>query len=135
VVPANNVGRQLVYEGRMVTLFAYHQHWTCLFPQHGPGKKHERPVVLEPWQRQLVARAPFALLRGLIRSDGCVFINRTGRYEYESYDFANVSGDILALFAATCASVGVECRLYRKHARIYRRASVALMLEHVGRKE
>lgn len=22
-------------------------HWLCLFPQHGPGRKHERPVVLE----------------------------------------------------------------------------------------
>jgi hypothetical protein len=41
--------------------------------------KHERPIVLEPWQRELVAATPWALLRGLIRSDGCVFINRTGK--------------------------------------------------------
>ncbi len=75
------------------------------------------------------------MLRGLIRSDGCVFINRTGKYEYESYDFCNLSRDILELFVATCASVGVDCRVYRKRARIYRRASVALMLEHVGRKQ
>jgi hypothetical protein len=32
------------------------------------------------------------------------------------------------------ASVGVECCVYAKHVRIYRRASVSLMLEHVGRK-
>ena len=69
----------------------YHRHWTCLFPQHGPGKKHDRAIELEPWQRALVAEARSLLLRGLIRSDGCVFINRTGRYEYESYDFANLS--------------------------------------------
>ena len=82
----------------------------------------------------LVARAPFAFLRGFIRSDGCVFINRTGRYEYESYDFTNLSRDILDLFVETCAQVGVECRVHKKNARIYRRASVAIMLENVGRK-
>jgi hypothetical protein len=63
-----------------------------------------------------------------------VFVNRTGKYEYESYEFANRSRDILGLFAATCSSVGVEHRRYDRCVRIYRRASVALMLEHVGRK-
>jgi hypothetical protein len=57
-----------------------------------------------------------------------------GKYAYESYNFANLSHDILRLFASTCALVGVECRVYRKSVSIYRRASVALMLEHVGRK-
>ena len=60
VVPGNKVGRQYLHEGRMVTLHAYHGHWTCLFPQHGPGKKHDRAIELEPWQRALVAEAPFA---------------------------------------------------------------------------
>jgi hypothetical protein len=118
----------------MVTLHAYHGHWSCLFPQHGPGKKHDRAIVLESWQRELVAEAPWSFLRGCIRSDGCVFINRTGKYTYESYDFANLSHGIRDLFVATCALVGVECRAYSKNVRIYRRASVALMLEHVGRK-
>jgi hypothetical protein len=135
VVPRNRVGRQYLYDGRMVTLDAYHRHWSCLFPQHGPGKKHDRPIRLEPWQQALVSAAPWHFLRGCVRSDGCCFINRTGRYEYESYDFANVSQDILGLFASTCALVGVECRVYSKRVRIYRRASVRLMLEHIGRKE
>lgn len=134
IVPNNKVGRQFLHEGRMVTLHAYHRHWSCLFPQHGPGKKHDRPVVLERWQSAAVTAAPWSFLRGCIRSDGCVYINRTGPYEYESYDFANLSKGILALFASTCAGVGVECRVYEKSVRIYRRASVALMLEHVGRK-
>ena len=124
IVPWNKVGRQFPHEGRMVTLHAYHRHWTCLFPQHGPGKKHDRPIALEAWQETLVAHAPWAFLRGCIRSDGCIFLNRTGKYEYESYDFANVSAGILELFVSTCASVGVECCVYAKHVRIYRRASV-----------
>jgi hypothetical protein len=134
IVPGNRVGRQMLHEGHMVTLHAYHGHWTCLFPQHGPGKKHHRPIVLEPWQRSALSQAPWAFLRGCIRSDGCVYINRTGKYAYESYEFANYCPAILELFATTCARVGVECRSYRTSVRIYRRASVALMLDHVGRK-
>jgi Homeodomain-like domain len=134
IVPDNRVGSQLAHEGRMTTLRAHHGHWTCLLPQHGPGKKHERAIALEPWQQELVERAPWSFLRGCIRSDGCVFVNRTGKYAYESYDFANHSKDILGLFVSTCDLVGVECRVYEKHVRINRRPSVALMLEHVGRK-
>jgi hypothetical protein len=134
VMPFNKVGGQLRHDGRMAVLRAYHSHWTCLLPQHGPGKKHDRRIILEPWQESLVERAPWAFLRGCIRSDGCVFINRTGKYAYESYDFANLSSDIRLLFAATCERVGVECRVYPRRVRIYRRASVALMREHVGGK-
>jgi hypothetical protein len=133
-VPRNRVGRQVVHDGHMVTLHAYHGHWTCLFPQHGPGKKHDREIVLEDWQSAALKAAPWPFLRGCIRSDGCVYINRTGRYEYESYDFANLSRGILELFASKCDRVGVENRAYEKCVRIYRRPSVALMLEHVGRK-
>jgi hypothetical protein len=134
IVPWNAVGRQCSHGGRMATLYAYHRHWACLFPQHGPGKKHDRRVVLEPWQERLVEWAPWAFLRGCIRSDGCLFVNRTGKHAYESYDFTNLSRDIRDLFAATCALVGVDCRAYERRVRINRRASVALMLEHVGSK-
>ena len=63
-----------------------------------------------------------------------MFINRTGRYEYLSYSFDNLSDDVRGLFVDTCRRVGVECRPAGTSVRIYRRASVALMLEHVGRK-
>lgn len=46
-------------------------HWPCLFPQHGPGRKHERPIVLEHWQREIVEQHPGPFLRGLFHSDGC----------------------------------------------------------------
>ena len=134
VLPANRVGRVVAEEGRMVVLWAYSSHLTCLFPQHGDGKKHQRPVVLEPWQCALVDAAPWAFLRGCIRSDGCVFINRTGPYEYLSYDFSNHSQDILDLFVATCAAVGLRPRRYPRHIRLYRRGDVAALVEHVGLK-
>jgi hypothetical protein len=103
-----------------------------LFPQHGPGKKHERPIELEPWQYALVGAAPWAFVRGCIRSDGCSFVNRTGRYAYLSYEFRNWSTDILGIFASTCAAVGLRPRQYRDRVRLCRRADVAQLVTHVG---
>ena len=31
------------------TQVASSKHWPCLFPQHGPGRKHERRIELFPW--------------------------------------------------------------------------------------
>jgi hypothetical protein len=132
--PGNRVGRVCPRGKRMVVLYAYNAHMSCVFPQHGPGKKHERSVALEPWQAAVVDQAPWAFLRGCIRSDGCVFINRTGKYEYLSYEFKNRSADIRELFDRVCASVGVQCRVNGNRIAIYRRASVALLWEHVGGK-
>jgi hypothetical protein len=130
--PGRPVGRISAHGGTMTVLSLYCTHLQCLFPQHGAGKKHERPIVLEPWQRGLLDREPWSFLRGCIRSDGCAFINRTGKYEYMSYDFKNSSSDILGLFTDACDLVGVEYRRYPRHVRIYRRPSVALMEAHVG---
>ena len=101
-------------------------------PKHGPGKKHERPIELEPWQQALVGAAPWAFVRGCIRSDGCSFVNRTGRYAYLSYEFRNCSTDILGLFASTCAAVGLRPRRYHDRVRLCRGADVAQLLTHVG---
>jgi hypothetical protein len=40
----------------MTWSFAVRRSNRSLFPQHGPGKKHERPTELEPWQCGLVVR-------------------------------------------------------------------------------
>ena len=119
-------------EGATSVVRVYSSHLPCLFPQHGPGAKHARRIRLEPWQQACVDAAPWRFLRGCFRSDGCAFINRTGRYSYFSYDFSNRSADILDLYAATCDSVGVEYRRYATSIRLYRRASVELFREHVG---
>jgi len=132
--PGNKVGRVSADRGSTVVLGVYHRHLACLFPQHGAGKKHDRPIVLEGWQRQLVDAAPWAFLRGCIRSDGCVYVNRTGRYEYLSYDFANHSPEILELFVSTCERLGLHPRRYARHTRLYRREDVARLVEHVGMK-
>lgn len=134
VFPANRVGRVETDRGSAVEVGIYSRHVPCLLPQHGAGPKHRRPIVLEEWQRRLVHTAPWQFLRGCIRSDGCVFVNRTGSYRYLSYDFCNSSEDIRRLFVETCDAVGVETRCAGNRVRINRRASVAQLREHVGLK-
>jgi hypothetical protein len=65
--PANRVGRVWRHGGSMAILMLYSRHLSCLFPQHGAGKKHDRRIRLEAWQKQLVEAAPWAFIRGCIR--------------------------------------------------------------------
>lgn len=84
---------------------AHWKHWPCLFPQHGAGRKHERPIVLEAWQCEIVEQHPAAFLRGLLHSDGArvdnwatrVVAGAVKRYDYPRWQFVNASADILAL--------------------------------------
>ncbi|MFE2568968.1 helix-turn-helix domain-containing protein [Streptomyces mirabilis] len=130
-----------------VSVVGYSQHWPCLFPQHGPGKKHERPIALEPWQQEIVDAHPWEFIRGLIHSDGCRITNWTTRlvagerkrYEYPRYFFTNKSDDIRKLFTDTLDRVGVEWTTLARgsdpfNISVARKASVALMDAHVGPK-
>lgn len=126
---------------------SFSKHWPCLFPQHGPGKKHERAITLESWQQWIVDASPWEFVRGLIHSDGCRVTNWTTRlvggerkrYEYPRYLFANKSDDIRKLFTDTLTAVGVEWTTLARgsdpfNISVARRASVALMDAHVGPK-
>lgn len=123
-----------------VDLYCYSKHWPCLFPQHGPGRKHERPITLEDWQRRVVFEdAPDDFVRGLIHSDGCRAINRVvvrGRsYEYARYFFSNRSSDIRMLFMDACGALGVDARHNNDHSvSVAKRYSVSVLDEIVGPK-
>ena len=131
-LPANRVSLVRADRGATTVVSAYSSHLSCLLPQHGPGKKHERPIHLEPWQHRLVEEAPWAFLRGCVHSDGCFFVNRTGPYQYLSLDFHNRSADILDLFTTACRTVGVVYRRYEQRVRIYDRGSVREFAAFVG---
>ncbi len=114
-------------------------HRPCVLPQHGPGRKHERPIVLTTWQRDLVAEHPWPLIRALIHSDGCRannhVVTRGRAYSYPRYFFANESADILQILGTALDGVGVEWRFNRRHSiSIARRSSVVLLEQHVGPK-
>jgi Helix-turn-helix domain len=134
VLRSSKVGRQYAHEGANTILRVYANHLSCLFPQHGPGKKKHRRVALEDWQREMVREQAPHFLRGCIQTDGCLFLNRTGKYTYLCCDFANHSQDILDAFCWACELEGIEYRRYPKSIRIYRRASVQRMVNCVGSK-
>lgn len=91
-----------------VVVDAYWKHWPCLFPQHGPGKKHHRTIELTPWQRDITRRYPGLLLRGLIHSDGCRILNRVNGTDYPRYHFTNKSSGIRDIFCVACQQFGVH---------------------------
>ena len=119
-------------------------HWRCLFPQFGPGRKHTRPILLAPWQREIVERHPREFVRGLLHSDGCRVTNRVRRpnlsdgyccYAYPRYFFTNVSDDIRGLFCWALDLLDIPWR--QSNTRIIsvaRREAVAALDEFVGPK-
>ena len=127
------------HSDRLLTVQSYWMHWPCLLPQHGPGRKHERPIVLTEWQRAIVDEHPWPLIRGLIHSDGCRVINRVtvgGKtYAYPRYLFSNESRDIQAILTAALDRVGVAWRNNRPNSvSMARRGAVGLLDQHVGPK-
>jgi hypothetical protein len=130
---------QQVSQPGCVSVQSYGVHWPCLLPQHGPGRKHERPIVLADWQREIVAARPGPFLRGLFHSDGCRVENRIRRHErcyvYPRYLFANESADIMRLCQWALDLLGVAWRMNRPNfLSVARRAAVAALDRHVGPK-
>jgi hypothetical protein len=133
VLPKNRIGR--VGYGTWNELYAYSRSWGCLFPQHGPGRKHAREIRLTEWQWALAERWPMLLLRGLIHSDGCRFQNTGRGWSHPRYSFANRSEDIKSIFCDACELVGVHwTRSGAKTIYVSRKADVALLDRFVGPK-
>ena len=139
LAPGNRVSTIRSEISNMDVPGAYSRHWPCLFPQHGPGMKHHRPIVLEDWQRAIIDEYPWRFLRGLIHSDGCRSMNTIKHpqktYSYPRYQFSNRSDDIRGLFCEYCDRVGVEWRrMNRWTISVARRDSVALTDRYIGPK-
>ena len=139
VVPGAFPYVQQQKNSRCVWVIKSSKQWPCLFPQHGPGRKHARRIVVRKWQQLLVERHAELFLRGLIQSDGCRSTNpvRHGAklYSYPRYTFSNASADIRKLFCDTCDLLGIEWRVMNaRNISVARRASVARLDEFVGPK-
>lgn len=132
VMRRSNLGNSTDYSN--VEVAAYSKAWPCLFPQHGPGRKHERPIELAGWQCELVARQPRELLRGLIHSDGCRFINTGRKWRHPRYSFSNLSNDILGIFCRGCDLLGLHWTTAGHTIYVSRVADVARLDEFIGPK-
>jgi hypothetical protein len=132
VMPRVAINR--VRTGNCVEIYSYSKSWVCVFPQHGPGKKHARPIKLAPWQRQIVAASPQLLLRGLIHSDGCRFMNTGRNWRQPRYAFYNLSADIRAIFCDACAMLELRWTTSGNTIYVSRKADVARLDQFIGPK-
>ncbi len=122
---------------RCVRVTGTSKRWPEVFPQHGPGRKHNRKIELEGWQREVVDRFPKEFLRGLLHSDGCRTVNRfstllpSGRvaeYAYPRWFFSNRSDDIRGLFCEYCERLGIRwTQSNPRNISVSHRTSVALL--------
>ncbi|MFC1434858.1 helix-turn-helix domain-containing protein [Streptacidiphilus sp. N1-3] len=145
VLPYNSVCR--VRAKGCTGVKVYSKHLPCLFPQHGPGRKHTRPIVLEDWQREIVHAHAWELVRGLIHSDGSRTKNWaqrtvdgvTLRHDYIRYEFTNKSADIRSIYTDALDRLGTRWTASSRRGDVVtisvaRRECVASMDEHVGAK-
>ncbi len=128
---------QIVPQTGCVHVQSYSTHWPCLFPQHGPGPKHRRPIVLAGRQQELVDAHPRPFLRGLIHSDGCRTTNRVTvrgkQYSYPRCFFSNKSLDILKMCGGALDRVGAVWRYSRWDSlSVATNGSVALLDGFIG---
>jgi hypothetical protein len=103
----NRVGRR--NRPGVVMVGCYSKHLPCLFPQHGPGPKHRRRIVLELWQeRAALGDYPDFFVRGLIHSDGCRSTNRVRGANGRGYEFRATCSATIPLTSAGCSSAPVS---------------------------
>ena len=122
-------------KSRCVEISMYSKHWPCLFPQHGPGRKHDRTIRLELWQEQYVGRATDSFLRGLIHSDGCRVVANDRGVESVRYHFSNRSEDIKRLFCAALDTLSIPwTRPNDRGIAVYRKDAVARLNRFIGPK-
>ena len=140
VMPTSIAAIQPKPPHNLVEVNSYSNACPCLFPQHGPGRKHERKIELASWQEAIVDREPEQFIRGLIHSDGCRVMNRVvvnGKdYAYPRYFFTQVSKDIQALFCRSLDRLGINYTFASrgKTVSVARAGSVARLDSFVGPK-
>jgi hypothetical protein len=132
--PRGRVGVRSGEGCRVVSSYAWE--WKHLFPQHGAGRKHLRPIRLADWQLQIATEHPFDLLRGLIESDGSRFDRIVGGKAYPAYEFTNESADIRGIFCSVARAVGLRLTTPRSDVvAVARREHVATLDLSVPSKE
>ena len=134
VMPNQHAGVRRRPDG-CTDVYLFSKHWPCLIPQHGPGKKHNRRIVLEPWQQAIVDQETKEFVMGLIHSDGCRVVANDRGIMSIRYHFSNISEDIIGLFTAALDALDIPwTRSSKKIVSIYRKAATARLDTFIGPK-
>jgi hypothetical protein len=132
VMPRQRAG-VLKQKGNWVNVSLYSNHWPCLLPQHGPGRKHNRTIALEPWQQDIVDNESWEFVTGLIHSDGCRTVANDRGVRSVRYHFSNRSEDIIGLLTAALDRLNIHWRRSDRYTiSVYRKADTARVDEFIG---
>lgn len=132
-MPGQHTG--IVQRVGCVDVSLHSKHWPCLLPQHGPGRKHLRPIRLEPWPQAFVDQETEEFILGLIHSDGCRVVANDRGVMSVRYHFSTMSEDIIGLFTGALDKLGIHwTRSSKKIVSIYRKADTARLDTFIGPK-
>ena len=92
----NIIGEYKQLKAKCVEVRVHHKNMEYYFPQHGVGRKSERPIVLEQWQQDIVDCHRDCFIAGLIDTDGSHYFGKASKRWH--YQFTNKSKDIMDLF-------------------------------------
>jgi intein/homing endonuclease len=93
-----------------IEVYLYSSHLLKLFPQHGEGRKHERSITLEDWQKDIINEFNEDFLKGLIYTDGCFYYSG----KYERCNFTNKSLDIINLCSESMKKLNINHKIRTK---------------------
>lgn len=124
-----------------ICLSIYNSNLNELFPQNGKGKKSDRKIELEKWQKEIIVYED--LIKGLIHSDGCFYSEKIDdKYNYERFMFSNKSIDLHEIFQQSCDYLKIEYDFQHKgnvkgnwQTRISKKESVKKLKQFIGTKE
>jgi hypothetical protein len=114
LLPENKVNILKRKNQNCVEVICVYKFWPEIFPQDGDGRKHERDIILEDWQQEIVDTYPLEFFRGLYHSDGTRFSNVVNGKDYPRYGFTNHSDDIRNLYCDTCNLLGLHWTIKRR---------------------
>ena len=135
VLPDNRVNIVERHGQNCVYVSCHSNQLPDVFPQHGEGMKHNRDIILENWQQEIIDKYPLEFFRGLYHSDGSRSQNIVKGKNYPRYMFSNYSDDIRKLFTDTAERLGLSWTTANaRNVAISKREDVAWLDEHVGEK-
>lgn len=113
--PNNKVSEFRQKHAKCVEVGVHNKQLPIYFPQHGSGHKHEREIKLSDWQTLIVREYPECFLKGLLDSDGSMYLHKVGHISYRYYMFTNKSSDILTLYTTVMDLLGISYTMAKKN--------------------
>lgn len=111
IFPNNKVSLNRTGETNGCIVSVYSSSLLKLFPQHDTGRKHERPIILEEWQKEIIDDFKIDFLKGLMYTDGCFYYSG----KYEMCNFTNKSKDIINLCSDTMNKLNINHKIRTKN--------------------